>query len=264
MPSRTPGEVAVVLGAGRPRGLGAGIARRLSAEGATVVVSDLEAGTELEEVAAMLSATSTAIAVPCDVREPSTVHEVLDAAVATYGRVDTVVYSVGVGDVIEPLQHLDPAAWDRVLRINLDGAFHLLRAAASAFDRCGTGGSITLLSSIGGRRGSPMLSAYNASKHGMLGLVRSAAAELGPAGVRVNAVCPNHVTTDMGAAQNALLSGRRAQDVEAYLEEMRQRIPLRRLATVEDVAAACAFLSSTDASFITGVALDVNGGELML
>ena len=109
-----------------------------------------------------------------------------------------------------------------------------------------------------------MLSAYNASKHGMIGLVRSAASELGPVGVRVNAVCPNHVTTDMGAAQNAILSDRRSQDIDTYLEEMRQRVPLRRLATADDVAAACAFLTSNDASFITGVALDVNGGELMV
>jgi NAD(P)-dependent dehydrogenase (short-subunit alcohol dehydrogenase family) len=253
-------HVALVTGAGRTRGIGAAIANALAAEGCRVLVTDV-AAEELQAVAEGLGDRGAAAVV--DVTDERSVEDAVAAATARWGRLDIAVAAAGIGDVIEPLTELEAAAWDRVLSVNLRGTFLLFKHAASAMLAARAGGRLLAIGSIGARRGSPGLAAYNASKHGLLGLVRSAAAELGPHAVTVNAVCPNHVTTDMGAAQNARLSSEQGRSVEDYLDAMRGRIPLRRLAQTDDVARTCAFLASPAAGFITGAAIDVNGGELM-
>jgi meso-butanediol dehydrogenase/(S,S)-butanediol dehydrogenase/diacetyl reductase len=251
---------ALVVGAGRRRGIGAAIALRMQEEGATVTVADLASAGELEEVARLVGDRP---GLACDVRDEHSVTQLFATHRDDIGPLDVVVYSVGVGDVIEPLVDLSTDRFDEVIAVNLRGAFLVFRAAAKEFARTGTAGRIMAVSSIGGRRGSPLLAAYNASKHGLIGLVRSVAAELGPTGTTVNALCPNHITTDMGAAQNTLLSGLRELELDDYREQMRQRIPLRRFATTDDVAATACFLASAEGAFITGAALDINGGELM-
>jgi NAD(P)-dependent dehydrogenase (short-subunit alcohol dehydrogenase family) len=257
---RLAGKRALVVGGGRRRGIGAAIAARLRAEGAGVVVADLPGSTELSEVARELGEHP---GLTCDVRHEQSVVDLFAAHRDEVGPLDIVVHTVGIGDVIEPLTGLATERFDQVIAVNLRGAFLVIREAAREFERTRTAGRIIALSSIGGRRGSPLLAAYNASKHGLIGLVRSAAAELGPTGTTVNALCPNHITTDMGAAQNELLSELRSLPLDDYLEQMRGRIPLRRLAVTDDVAAAAAFLASDDGAFVTGSALDINGGEFM-
>lgn len=257
---RLHGRRALIVGAGRRRGIGAAIARRLHEEGAAVVVADLPVSDELDDVARSAGGRP---AMSCDVRDERAVVALFDAYDAEHGPVDTVVYSAGIGHVIEPLAELGTAQFDEVLAVNLRGAFLILRESARALAATRRAGRILAVASIGARRGSPLLAAYNASKHGLIGLVRSAAAELGPTGTTVNVLCPNHITTDMGAAQNALLSDLRGQDLDEYLERMRATIPLRRFATTEDVAAAAAFLASDDGAFVNGAALDLNGGEWM-
>lgn len=271
--------VALVLGAGRRRGIGAAVAQRLQRDGARVVIADVPGAAEIDDVVLDLGGAPRALALSFDVRDEGSVVGLFDEVRAAHGRLDTLVYSVGVGDVITPLTELEAERFDQVIAINLRGAFLAFREAARMFaatpprgprdpsgadaEHASRGGRIVAVASIGGRRGSPMLGAYNASKHGLIGLVRSTAAELAPHGTTVNAVCPNHITTDMGAAQNALLSDLCGLTLEDYRTQMRDRIPIRRFATVEDVAAACAFLTSHDAAFITGAALDINGGEFM-
>lgn len=259
-PSRLSGRSALVVGAGRDRGIGASIARRLHSEGATVEVADLPGTPELDEIARSVGRPT---GLTCDVRDERSVVDLLAAHRSQHGSLDIVVYSVGIGHIIEPITALTTERFDEVLSVNLRGAFLMIRESARTFAELGVGGRILAVSSIGGRRGSPLLAAYNASKHGLIGLVRSTAAELGPSGTTVNALCPNHITTDMGAAQNALLSDLRELELDDYLDQMRTRIPLRRFAETADVAAAAAFLVSDDGAFITGAALDINGGEWM-
>lgn len=268
--------VALVLGAGRRRGIGAAVAQRLQRDGARVVVADVPSASEMDDVVADLGGAQQALALSFDARDEGSVVGLFDEVRAAHGRLDTLIYSAGVGDVIAPLSELEAERFDMVIAINLRGAFLAFREAARMFaatpplgprgadaEHAPRGGRIVAVASIGGRRGSPMLGAYNASKHGLIGLVRSTAAELALHGTTVNAVCPNHITTDMGAAQNALLSDLGGLPLEDYRTQMRERIPMRRFATVHDVAAACAFLTSDDAAFITGAALDINGGEFM-
>jgi meso-butanediol dehydrogenase/(S,S)-butanediol dehydrogenase/diacetyl reductase len=129
--------------------------------------------------------------------------------------------------------------------------------------RQGTGGRIINIASQAAKSGHPHLAAYIASKHGLVGLTRTAALELGAHGITVNAVCPNHVTTGLGAVQNEYYAKLRGVSVEQYLADMRNGIPLGRVGMATDTANACAFLSSDLASYITGEAMNVSGGAEM-
>ena len=127
----------------------------------------------------------------------------------------------------------------------------------------GRGGRIINIASQAAKSGFPHMAPYCAAKHGVIGLTRTAAIDYGAASITVNAVCPNHVTTGLGGAQNAYFSAFKGMTEEAYLEEMAARIPLQRIGQAGDTAAMCAFLASDDASFITGEAINVSGGEEM-
>jgi meso-butanediol dehydrogenase/(S,S)-butanediol dehydrogenase/diacetyl reductase len=130
-------------------------------------------------------------------------------------------------------------------------------------ERAGSGGRIINIASQAAKSGFPHMAPYCAAKHGVIGLTRTAAIDYGSAGITVNAVCPNHVTTGLGSAQNAYFSAFKGMTESAYLEEMAARIPLRRIGLASDTAAVCAFLASDEASFITGEAINVSGGEEM-
>jgi meso-butanediol dehydrogenase/(S,S)-butanediol dehydrogenase/diacetyl reductase len=128
----------------------------------------------------------------------------------------------------------------------------------------GQGGRIVNIASQAAKSGHLHMAAYTASKHGMIGLTRSSAMELGPHGITVNAVCPNHVTTGLGQVQNEYFAKLRGfAGTEEYLRDMRQRIPLRRVGLASDTAQACAFLCSEAAAYITGEAMNVSGGVEM-
>ena len=124
-------------------------------------------------------------------------------------------------------------------------------------------GRIVSIGSRGSKSGSALTSSYIASKHGLVGLTRSVAIEMGPEQITVNAVCPNHVTTGLGSWQNEYLAKIRGQTLDEYLDAMRGRIPLGRVGTPEDTANACAFLCSGQARYITGESMNVSGGEEM-
>ncbi|MCB2062311.1 MAG: SDR family oxidoreductase, partial [Novosphingobium sp.] len=155
-----------------------------------------------------------------------------------------------------------------VLNVNLRGAFfatkHAVRQMLTqpVLEDWGRG-RIVSIGSRGSKSGSALTSSYIASKHGLVGLTRSAAIELGPDQITVNAVCPNHVTTGLGGWQNEFMAQARGQSVEEYLEAMRGRIPLGRVGSPDDTANACAFLCSGQARYITGEAMNVSGGEEM-
>jgi meso-butanediol dehydrogenase/(S,S)-butanediol dehydrogenase/diacetyl reductase len=276
MMTRLAGKVALVTGAGRQKGLGEAICRRLAAEGARIVVTDLgtpspnmpaeRIGTsaELEQVVAGIrEAGGEAIGMALDVRDEAQVEAAVAGAVARFGRLDILVNNAGIGYLMEPLVDMAKERWQAVLEVNLMGAFLCTKHAARQMIRQGGGGRIINIASVAAKVGSMHLAGYAASKHGMLGLTRSAAIELGAHGITVNAICPNHVTTGLGSVQNEYRSRQRGQSVDEYLAEMRSRIPLGRVGWAEDTAKACAFLCSDEACYVTAEAMNVSGGQEM-
>ena len=180
------------------------------------------------------------------------------------GSVDILVNNAGIGFMMKPLLEVDPKDWETVIAVNLSGAFYCTQAAARAMIAKGGGGRIVNIASQAAKTGFPHLPAYVSSKHGMIGLTRAAAIELGAHGITVNAVCPNHVTTALGARQNEYFSKLLGFDtVDAYLKNMAAKNPLGRPGLPGDTAAACAWLASDDAAYVTGEAINVSGGEEM-
>ena len=154
--------------------------------------------------------------------------------------------------------------WDAVIAVNLSGAFYCTQAAARNMVERGNGGRIINIASQAAKSGFTHLVAYVASKHGMIGLTRASAVELGRNGITVNAVCPNHVTTSLGARQNEYFSKLQGfETVDKYLANMSARNPMGRPGRPSDTAAACLWLASEEACYVTGEALNVSGGEEM-
>ncbi len=263
--SRFAGKTIVVTGSGKEKGLGQGILRRFADEGANCVVSDLLIDAEAEGVAEELRARGAKVtAVACDVSDPGQCQALVDQAVAAFGTVDIFVNNAGIGFMIKPLLEVDPKDWATVIAVNLSGAFYCTQAAAKAMIAGGKGGRIINIASQAAKTGFPHLPAYVSSKHGMVGLTRASALELGAHGITVNAVCPNHVTTGLGRQQNEYFSKLLGFDsVEAYLANMSAKNPMGRPGLPSDTAAACAWLASQDAFYVTGEALNVSGGEEM-
>jgi meso-butanediol dehydrogenase/(S,S)-butanediol dehydrogenase/diacetyl reductase len=262
---RYAGKTIVVTGSGREKGLGQAILQRFADEGATCVVSDVTISAEAEGVAAELRARGAEVAtIACDVSDAAACTALVAATVDRFGSLDIFVNNAGIGFMMKPLLEVDPADWDKVLSVNLSGAFYCTQAAAKAMIAGGKPGRIINIASQAAKTGFPHLPAYVSSKHGMVGLTRAAALELGAHGITVNAVCPNHVTTGLGAEQNAYFSKLLGFDsVEAYVANMAAKNPLGRPGQGADTAAACAWLASDDAVYVTGEALNVSGGEEM-
>lgn len=273
---RFTGKTAVITGSGRRKGLGEAIARRLAEEGAAVVISDIGASKDAATPGAMIGATEEMEAIAadiraaggqastcvCDVRDWAQVRAMADQAVAAHGSLDIWVNNAGIGYIMKPLLEVSPDEWQAVIDVNLTGAFFGLKAAAEVMAAQGKGGRIVNIASQAAKSGFPHAQAYTASKHGLVGLTRSAAIELGAYGITVNNVCPNHVTTGLGAWQNeyfAKVTG--AASVDDYLQKMAARIPLGRPGLPEDTAKAVAFLCSDEAAYITAESMNVSGGE---
>lgn len=274
---RFAGRVVIVTGSGRPKGLGQAILQRFADEGAHCVVSDvaksgegLATSADVAAVVADLESRGAQVLVqPCDVSQEDQCDALVAAAVARFGRLNIMVNNAGIGFVMKPLLETSAADWDRVLDVNLKGAFLASKAAARQFIAQGQGedgiaGRIINIASQAAKTGFPHMAPYTSSKHGMIGLTRSNAVELGAHRITVNAVCPNHVTTGLGAAQNEYFSRLLGFDsVDAYIANMKAKNPLGRPGLGSDTAAACAWLASSDAVYVTGEAINVSGGEEM-
>jgi meso-butanediol dehydrogenase/(S,S)-butanediol dehydrogenase/diacetyl reductase len=272
--ARFAGKVALCTGAGRRGGLGAAILQALAAEECKVVFTDLldpvdelaagNIGTrgEIDELVNEIhGAGGEALALSLDVRSESQVERAIADAVAHFGRLDFMINNAGVGFLIEPLIETSLERWRTVLEVNLTGAFLGTKHAAAHMIRQGQGGRIVNIASQAAKSGHMHMAAYTASKHGMVGLTRSAALELGPHGITVNAICPNHVTTGLGQVQNEYFAKFRGfPTVTDYLRDMQARIPLRRVGLTSDTAQVCAFLCSAAADYVTGEAMNVSGG----
>ncbi len=270
------GRTAVITGSGRRAGLGEAIAVRLAKEGVNIVISDIGAPKddatgaehigsteEMEAIATDLRSMGVEVSTKvCDVRSLESVRELAQHAVDTHGSLDIWVNNAGIGYIMKPLLDVTEAEWRAVIDVNLTGAFFGVKAAAEVMTKQGKGGRILNIASQAAKSGFPHAQAYTSSKHGLVGLVRSAAVELGGDKITVNNVCPNHVTTGLGAWQNeyfAKVTG--AESVEAYMKAMAARIPMGRPGLPEDTANAVAWLCSDEAQYITAESMNVSGGE---
>jgi NAD(P)-dependent dehydrogenase (short-subunit alcohol dehydrogenase family) len=246
---RVQGKVALVTGAAG--GIGAAIATSLAREGATVVLADLQAASCVQQAAALGGEART-----LDVTDEAAWRDTLALVVATHGRLDILVNNAGVLPGLTPLEETPLEDWQRVTKINLDGVFLGLKHGIAAMKA--SGGAIVNMASIFGLAGAPIIGAYGATKHAVVGLTKSAALECAHLGyaIRVNAVCPGYVDTPMTRS----LSG--SMGIDAELSQLAARAPMGRLAEPSEIAAAVLYLASDEASFVTGTELVIDGGFL--
>jgi len=212
-------------------------------------------------VATLVAAGADAIAIPCDVRDEVQVSRMFSETIEVFGRIDVLINNAGIGYLMKPFMEVPLGEWKQVMDVNLTGTFLCSQQAAKHMIGAGNGGRIINIASQAAKTGFPHLAAYVASKHGLVGLTRSNACELGEYGITVNAICPNHITTELGEKQNEYYAEFQGLSVPEYLASMKNRIPMKRHCTVDDVAGLAVFLVSDDAAYMTGEALNVSGGE---
>jgi NAD(P)-dependent dehydrogenase (short-subunit alcohol dehydrogenase family) len=246
-------EGATALVTGAAGGIGQAVVQRLVAEGVSVCATDLDADA-LKNLADRLPS-GAHVVVAGDVVDPDFRVEVVSAAVDAFGRLDVLINNAGVMSGGAPTD-ITEAEWDRVFAINATAPFFLSQEAIPHL--AATCGAIVNQSSILGLRASPTLSPYTASKAAVIGLTIALAVDLADKGVRVNALCPGTIDTAMPWSYAASVLG--PDNVEQARDVFSARQLMKRLGTVDEVAAAAVFLASDDASFITGVALPVDGG----
>ncbi len=245
--ARFGGQVVVVTGAGS--GIGAAAASRFRSEGACVVYADIDA-----DRLAGVAESESALTVAADVSDPRSVAELVEATLDRFGRVDVVVSNAGIWRGA-PFLEISDEEWDTVLGVNLKGTFLVCRGFARAMAAAGTGGSIIVTASTNSFLAEPDSAHYNASKGGVVMLVKSMAVDLAQARIRVNAVAPGTIRTNINADVQALPDG--ASPLFAFP-------PARRWGEPEDLAGPISFLASPDADYITGSILVVDGGQISL
>ena len=228
-------EDRVVLITGAASGIGGAIAARFEGEGARVVGFDRAGDATIHG----------------DVRSPGDVQRAVDQAVASEGRLDVLVNSAGVREIGD-VYTMETEEWDTVIAVNLSGTFYCCQAAARQMRENG-GGAIVNISSVGGLIGLARRPAYTAAKHGVIGLTKSLARDLGPAGIRVNAICPGLIRTPLTEQYFA---------EDAFEEGLQTVVPQGRVGVPSDVADAALYLASAQSAYVNGIALTVDGGWL--
>ena len=253
------GKVAVVTGAAQ--GFGFACARRLAEAGASVVVADRRRD-RLDAAHERLTAAGWQVAsAECDIASEADVERLMATALSTFGRLDVLVNNAGVFSNFL-LEYMTPEEFQRIIGVNVGGSFLCVRAAAARMRAQGDGGSIVNISSIDAIHPSGSgLSHYGTSKHAIWGLTKTMALELGPDGIRVNAVAPGPSRTE-GAVEFVEAGAPEGIDIEAQWASYQERIPLRRLAHPDDVARTTLFLASDLSSYINGAQIVVDGGLL--
>lgn len=270
---RLEGKVAVVTGCARERGIGRAIAMRLAGEGANVVAADYCRSIaeypdakfgqmeELEGLAAEIRKLGRrSIAVKVDVTDEAEVAAMAEAAMKEFGRIDILCNNAGGGVGGGPVMQQTLDSWNRTVAINLTGTFLCAKHVAPKIIAGGRGGRIINTASIAGKRGGPMMAAYSSAKHGVIGLTRSLALELGAFNITVNAVCPGFVETQLFEGLINMVGTTRHMNREQVLKTFVQQVPMGRMESGDDVANVVAFLASDDGGYMTGQALNICGG----
>lgn len=271
------GKVALITGCGRKKGIGFACAKRLSEEGAKVVVTDLKCPAECltteknekgeiapegpEAIATLLKEEGAqALALYADLCDPASVEELIKKIEAEFGRIDILVNNAGCSVDPAPLTQLTLEAWGKTLAVNLTGTFLCCRAVAPVMIT-GGGGKIINISSRAAHRGALWMHAYSASKAGVLGLTKSMALELAPFNICVNALCPGDIETDLKQWGLEMEARAKGTTTAALKEEIKRATPLGRLGTPDDVAGVVAFFASADSDYLTGEIINISGGH---
>lgn len=252
------GKSAIVTGGAM--GIGLGIARRLAEAGARVLIADVDDAAIHAATDALQADGLTVIGTHTDVSDEADVRSAIDTARTEFGGLDIVVNNAGIYPNA-PLDRLDPALFDRVVAVNLEGVYLFTKFAAEQMKAQGTGGSIVNITSIDALHPSMVgLAIYDATKHGCWGFTKNVALELAPFGIAVNAVAPGGITTPGVATLNQVDEG---VDLEALTEAFLARIPMRRMGDADEIGKVVLFLVSDMASYMTGSQIVVDGGALL-
>ncbi|OBK78400.1 SDR family oxidoreductase [Mycobacterium sp. 1164985.4] len=242
------GKVAVVTGAAR--GIGFAAARAYAAQGATVVISDIDASAAASAAATL----PKAVAVQCDVSNERSVAELFEHTADRYAKVDIVVANAGIAGVL-PIVEMPFATWRTMLSINLDGVFLTMRTAARSMIASQTAGSIITMASVTALAGIPLAAHYAAAKAGVVSLTKTAALELRPAGIRVNAILPGFAETELITANREKYNAALGIDFDTVISATQGGY-----VSVDDVAGLALFLASDRSQFCTGGGFVVDGG----
>lgn len=256
---RFEGQVVVVTGSAT--GIGEATARRFAAEGARVACLDVNEAENDATAAAARSEGVEAMALACDVRSRSDQRAAFDQVMAAWGRIDVLVAGAGIY-AGGPLPDIPPDRWDDIVAVNLTGVLVSNGLAAPVMVAQGRG-SIVNVSSMAAKTSWPYSAEYSATKSGVIGITRSAAMELGPHGVTVNAVCAGNTLTDMVRKVAAEIGPTVGMTGEEWLEMRAEDTAVKRLARPEEIAGVVAFLASDDARYLTGQAIEVDGGLVL-
>lgn len=242
-------KVVIVTGAGS--GIGKSSALAMAEAGAKVVLADVSAAAGNAVLDLMLERGHEALFVPTDISEESDVKNLVDRTVESFGRLDCAFNNAGVEGAMRPLHEIDATEFEQTLAVNLRGTFLCIKYEVLAMRASGSG-AIVNMSSVMGCVGGENMAAYSASKFGVVGLTKSAALDYAQQGIRVNAVCPGVVETPMFTNKVAAQPG--------VLDAVLPAIPAQRLASPDEIAQAALWLCSDMASFVTGVAMPIDGG----
>src|SRR5690242_1355675 len=247
------GKAAIVTGGAM--GIGAAITTRLAEAGAAVLIADVDEEEARRTAAGVGGTGSQVVAFRADMSQVGDIRAMVAAAVERFGRLDVLVNNAGIFP-FTPALEMSEEQWDRVLDVNLKGAFFAAQAAAKAMT---AGGRIVNIASIDALHPTGYLAHYDASKGGLVMLTRSLALEFGPRGIAVNAIAPGSIKTPGAAATTAALSGSAAISMESFVK----RIPLGRMGEPDDIANVALFLASGAADYINGELVVVDGGYLL-
>lgn len=270
------GKTAVITGAGNRSGIGSAIARRLAADGARVAVTDLAQGedvaegirrgslAELEAVAAELRADHgvEALALALDVSDRESVKQAIASVGERFGRIDALFNNAGtVFGAPAPLHEYDEDAWKKTLDVNLTGVLRVTQAAVPLM--LGAPSAVVNTSSRAGKTPARLNGAYSVSKAGVIMVTKAMALELAPHQIRVNAVCPGLIRTDLQKGNVALKAHFWGVDLEEAERRLLEAVPLGRMGTTDEVAELCVMLASPRTSYVTGQAINIGGGMLL-
>ena len=242
------GQVAVITGSSR--GIGRAIALRMAQHGARVAVSSRNLAACEEVVDAIRASGGAAIAVACNIGRKAELQGLVDAALAAWGQIDALVCNAAVNPHFGPMATIADEAWDRIMGSNIRSNLWLANMVAPGMAVRGAG-SITIVSSIAGLRGSPTLGAYGVSKAADMQLARNLAVEWGPRGIRANTIAPGLVRTDFARA---------LWEDEALLRRRTRDTPLKRIGEADEIAGAAVFLAAASGRFMTGQTIVIDGG----
>ncbi len=269
IPGRHAGKIAIVTGSGQ--GIGRGLAQRFAEEGAHVVIAEYNKANAAKAAQELCELGVEALAYPIDIGDTAQIDQMVKDVVQHFGRIDILVNNAGVLETLSMFD-LTPEKWDWLMRVNQRGLFFCLQAVAKQMveqvpaevkqagraDR--SYGKIVNFSSVAGRSGRPYAAHYSAAKWAVISITQSAAGYLAPYNINVNAVCPGVVPTPMWVEIDRTQSARFGMAQGDWIKRSIENVPLKRAAAPADIAAAVSFLCSGDADYITGQALNVDGG----